>query len=122
MSSDRCPICGGWLFKSEIWGKPHRCPPAWLCWISDTSYGYEREDAKTIYSDEPIDAAKEFVVLWDAEGDYICVGGDRIRVSVESVLHPGQVRVFLVRGEMVPEYWAEQVDTYKEAMPFQEEE
>lgn len=105
--SNKCIICGEWLFRSQILGRPHRCPPSWWCWISDPAYGYERDDGRTIYSQDAKDAATEFIARWDANGDYVCIGGDVIQVSVVRPGDPDSVQVFDVRGEMVPCYRAE---------------
>ena len=104
--SDQCPICGSYTFGSQFLGKPHRCPPAWWCWISDPDYDMERDDGMRIYNTHADDAATEYMERWDAEGDYVCIGGDEMQVSVAPVGDPDTVSVFKVRGEMIPEYEA----------------
>ena len=106
--SDKCPICGEYTFRSEIFGRPHKCPPAWWCWVSDPDYGMERDEGMTIYNLHPDDAATKYVARWDTEGDYVCIGGDEIQVSVAPLHAPDAVQTFRVRGEMVPEYYAAQ--------------
>jgi len=102
--ADQCSICGTYLWRSM--GRPHKCPPAWWCWISDPDYGMERDDGMTIYNLHPDSAAEEYMARWDAEGDYVCIGGDEVQVSVAPRGDPDAVQVFTVRGEMVPEYCA----------------
>ena len=106
--SDKCSICGKWMFRSQILGKPHKCPPAWWCWLSDPDYDEHRDDGRAIYQMHADDAATEYVEDWDAGGDYTCIGGDEVQVSVASLAEHDSVSVFMVRGEMVPEYYATQ--------------
>lgn len=101
--SDKCPICGEWLFLNF---KRHKCPPAWWCWISDPDWGMDQDDGTTIYAIRPSEAVLEYIEKWDAGGDYVCVGGDEMQVSVANIIDPDDVQVFTVRGEMVPEYYA----------------
>lgn len=104
--SNKCSICGEYTFRSQMLGRPHKCPPAWWCWISDPDYDMERDDGKTIYNLHADDAATEYIARWDAQGDYVCIGGDELLVSVAPVRDPDAVQSFRVRGEMVPEYHA----------------
>ena len=106
---DKCSICGDYAWKSVLSGKPHKCLPAWWCWISDPDYDMmERDDGETIHALHADDAAIKYMADYDVHGDYICIGGDEIQVSVAPTLNPDSVQIFRVRGEMVPEYWAEQ--------------
>ena len=104
--SDQCSICGQYLWRSM--GRPHKCPPAWWCWVSDPDYGMERDDGMVVYGVNPDGAAEEFMQRWDVGGDYVCIGGDEMQVSVVPMSDLDAVQVFVVRGEMVPEYYATQ--------------
>ncbi len=109
--SRRCSICGDWLFRSQIFGKSHKCPPSWWCWISDLGWDYDRDDdGSVVYNLDRSEAAKEFIGRWDADGDYPCVGGEEVQVSVARITELDDVEVFYVRGAMVPEYWVDVVE------------
>lgn len=103
MAIDRCSRCGGFIFE---W-KTHRCPPAWWCWLSEPTWDYRYEDGRAIYDADPGDAAAMYIERWDNDGDYVCIGGDEMEVSVHPIGNPDDVTVFVVSGEMVPEYHAE---------------
>ena len=109
VDTGRCSICGKFKFehRSFLTGQ-HRCPPGWWCWISDEGWDYEEEDGRAVYAIRAKYAAAEFIERWDNGGDYVCIGGDEMEVSVKP-LGGGDVQVFKVTGEMVPEYWAEEV-------------
>lgn len=103
---DRCPNCDEFMFDSIYTGRPHRCPPAWWCWISGDDYDYAEEDGRKIHSNDAANAAEEYIERWDSDGDYVCIGGDEIQVTVRSVLDPSKTYTFTVHGEMVPVYSA----------------
>ena len=107
--SDKCSICGVYTWR-EFDGGPHKCPPAWWCWISDPDYDMKRNEGSKIYDLHAEDAATEYIERWDAEGDYVCIGGDDMQVSVARLTAPDDASTFIVSGEMVPEYRAELQD------------
>jgi hypothetical protein len=65
-----------------------------------------REDGRKVYNLYPDGAATEYIERWDSEGDYVCIGGDEMQVSVALMSDPDAVQVFMIRGEMIPEYYA----------------
>ena len=101
---DRCSVCGEFIFE---W-KKHKCKPAWWCWISDGDWDYEEEDGKRVHAVDAKDAATEYIEQWDNGGDYVCIGGNDIVVSVKPIGEDDNVQTFTVHGEMVPEYYAEE--------------
>ena len=103
---NRCSICGALLWN--IVG--HHCPPEYWCWVSDPDYDMEKEEGMRIWCyGGPDQAAAEYVERWESEGDYICIGGDTIRVSVVDGGEPTEIYVFDVTGETMPQYHAERV-------------
>jgi hypothetical protein len=103
MALDTCPICGEFKFD---W-KRHRCEPGWWCWISDPEWDMERDDGQRIFAHDAQEAAEKYIEAWD-NGDYVCIGGQEMIVSVDAISgeSAGQVHVFSVHGEMIPHYHA----------------
>lgn len=99
-----CNTCGAPMYD---WRR-HTCLPAWLCWISD-GRGYTPEDGKLMYTSSPETAAEEYAEWHDSQGDYTCIGGDDLQITVRCVT-TGQETVFKVTGEQVPAYTAYKQD------------
>lgn len=105
----RCPICGQYTWRDVLHNRPHICPPGWHVWISDPAWDHDREDGYTIYASNAENAAVKFAEQYDGRGDYIFMN-DEIQVSVERLAHPEEVHTWLVKGEMVPEYFARKLE------------
>ena len=104
MALEKCETCGEYIW-SWRW---HRCPPAWLCWLSGEEYGMEQDEASRVYASSAGDAAASYVEGQETQwAEYGCLDGDEKEVSVLPADKPGEVEVYAVTGEMVPEYRAE---------------
>lgn len=104
MPLDYCSVCGEIVWS---WRK-HRCPPAWECWLSGEDHDMDQEEAETVYAQRAGDAAEKYVERQEQSwAEYGCLNGDEKEVSVVSPDRPDEVLVYVVTGEMVPEYRAE---------------
>jgi len=102
-----CKTCGEPIFS---W-KRHTCPPSWLCWFSGEHDDDCPEDGHTVYASSARTAAEKFAEWWDSQGDYTCIGGEVVQVTVRNPTTMEE-ETFLVRGEMNPVYTAgRKVDT-----------
>ena len=112
MSITNCPRCNALLIDGlNVYGKPHRCPPAWLVWLDDEGYTRE-DDAETIYAFDAKQAAEKFAAQFAAHwGDeYNLMDGAELSVIVSrphnSDPGPGQWQYFTVTGYTKPVYTA----------------
>ncbi len=91
-----------------IWPESHTCPPTWLVWCPEMDSS--RDDAKEIRASDAENAAKRWARDFDSNGDYDIVRGAEYVVHVGTLDEDEKVQKFTVRGETVPEYYAEAVD------------
>lgn len=92
-----CPTC-----RESCVTDRHACPPAFDCWRPE--YGEDETDARTIYADHAMAAARVWAERSDSRGDYEIVRGSEATVHVRAP--DGALFVFVVSGETVPEYHA----------------
>jgi hypothetical protein len=104
----RCPTCQEWKFFS------HRCKPAWLV-LTEDLHGTltDWDEATKIRAFSHEEAATEFGEQYDRDDStYPLTYGDleSIIVRVKPDFETGLgVKEFIVRGEIEPTYWAEEV-------------
>ena len=101
-----CKTCGQAIFS---W-KPHICPPRWLCWFSGEHDDDEPEDGHYMYSPSASTAAEEYAEWYDNQGDYTCIGGEDVQVTVRNP-ETMEEETFIVRGDMTPSYHADRKET-----------
>lgn len=99
-----CEECGLPIFNYEQ-GR-HRCPDAYRVWSIEDG---EEEGAEIILAGAAWDAAEKWGASFDQGcGDYPLVRGESIAVIVEHE-KSGARKKFIVSGEMVPEYNAQEL-------------
>lgn len=103
MATERCPICNEWLWSWK--NKPHRCPPGWVVWISDSEHDDEEDDGRRVYAHDPESAATDFAEQNDPDLDYLFMD-DSVEVTVKSLARPDRVHTFTVGGETTSVYSA----------------
>jgi hypothetical protein len=100
MSNNFCDKCDAFLYSTNI----HSCSPAWEVLIDDY---HGDDDGMIVYAYDAETAAEIAVQKWDAQGDYICVGGEEITVRVIGA--DKSVKKFVVTGQSTPSYYATEV-------------
>lgn len=105
----RCPKCDEYAWRT--FSGPHECPPAWGVWLPER--GEDRDDARKVYACDEESAATKWAERDDAHSaDYAIVGGDDATVYVAPYYdNTASARVFVVRGESVPTYYASEVQS-----------
>jgi len=102
MSDSFCSKCDQYNgYKPEF----HKCPPLFEVLIKDY---HGDDDGMQVNAYDAEEAAEKAIEDWDAEGDYTCIGGEEINVTVKS--SDGSVKKFVVTGESCPSYHATEVD------------
>ena len=97
MSNTFCDKCDRFMFRSD----EHKCSPVWEVLIDDY---HGDDDGMTVYAFDAEEAAEVAVKRWDAQGDYICIGGEEITVRVIGA--DKSVKTFVVTGQSSPSYYA----------------
>jgi hypothetical protein len=96
-----CKTCGDYMLFPDS----HKCPPIWECWCPDE--GETRDDPRMIRASDAEAAAEKWAEEDDRYGDYTIIGGNDATVCVAKPDND-EVRTFVVTGESVPEYHAEE--------------
>lgn len=101
MSEYFCPKCDGYNgFKPEL----HKCPPTWEVFVEDY---HGDDDGIEVCAHDAEEAAEKAIEEWDAQGDYTCIGGEEITVTVKG--SDGSIKKFYVTGRSSPSYYATEV-------------
>lgn len=107
---DKCKRCGKWVWDQNCLCRAFRCS------IKEWDLGYKWKDGQRVPGSEYL----EFYDVWGADaesaavrfvedrdcGDYPVIQGDEVTVVVKD---GDTERVFMVNGQLVPEYWAREV-------------
>lgn len=97
----KCSKCGEYDFTDR-----HRCLPGFLVWHKEEG---EEEFARKVHALDMCDAAEQWAERDDSESaDYLIVSGQDARVAVKD-METGAVGIFIVSGESVPSYSANEV-------------
>ena len=101
-----CPTCKEWIYES---GR-HSCPPEWEVWREDD----DREDAKVVRARSAEAAVEARAKDWDSDDHTLLLHEDATVVFKVAAFGSDRVRLFEVRGRMVPEYTVEEVEPEEE--------
>jgi hypothetical protein len=98
----RCEICGKYG-----WTGVHKCPPIWTCFEIDE---YGTGSKRTIYARDAEEAAGEYAAKEDCESaDYTFLhGGGKVGLFRQD--DPGDILIYEVTGQLIPEYSAEAIE------------
>ena len=97
-----CPECNEPMYD---WRR-HRCPDKWLCWESGGLFDESPEDgAHHIYAASAETAAEKYAEWSDNQGDYVCIGGETLQITVRHV-ETRKEETFTVSAELLPTYAA----------------
>lgn len=103
----RCPTCKEWTFSIS-----HKCKPQWLVLEEEHHGSLTDWDLATMVREfSAEEAATKYTERRDAEDcDYFVAGGESIVIRVKPNFETSEpVKEFIVRGEWVTAYTAEEV-------------
>lgn len=100
MSSSFCSVCDALILSG------HCCPPLWDVWDDDDG---ERGDNRPVRADSAELAAVKWVEEND-QGDYHVAAEHHFWACKVARVGSDDVQVFEVHGDMLPQYWAEEVE------------
>lgn len=97
-----CPTCQEWMYES---GR-HSCPPEWEVWEENDA----RDDAKIVRGRSAEAAVEKRAIGWDSDDHTLLLHEDTTVVFKVAALGSDDVKLYEVRGKMVPEYTVEEVE------------